>query len=163
MKPPVTIITLFFICAIFFFLGFLSYSKFYHIVLPNVEGIQYKMNLGELGYNQDIFAVISAVIPLLLFFTWQLIPLYNNDKKTFSALVVVICMALAVYIRYKILVSEFTEMVESSTNKMSMIAVPFEQLAFEWYLAGGLLVGCIISFMAFHNKLVRRQFIFRGE
>jgi hypothetical protein len=163
MKSLVNIVTLFFVCAIFFFLGFLSYSRFYHIVLPDVVGIQYKMDLAAIGSNQDLFGVIAAAIPLLLFFTWQLIPLYNNDKKTFSVLLVIICIVLAVYIRYKILVSEFTKMVESSSSKTSLIAIPFEQLGFEWYVAGGLLVGCIISFMAFHNKIVRRRFPVHGN
>jgi hypothetical protein len=162
MKSTATLIKLFFLCAIFFFLGFLSYSKFYRLVLPGVEGIQYKMNLAEIGNNQDMFAAITAMIPLFLFFTWQLIPLYNDDKKTLSVLIVLLCLSLSTYIKYKILVADFTEMVESSSSRTSFIAIPFEQLGFEWYLAGGLVAGCLISYLAFHNKMVRRQMVIHG-
>ncbi len=165
MKSPSAIITLFFLCAIFFFLGFLSYSKFYSIVLPAVDGIRYNMNLATIGNNQDMFAIVSALVPLLLFITWQLIPLQSTDKKTASAFVVLICMALAIYIRYKILLSTFTEMVQSLSNKYTSlgIAFPFEDLDYEYYLLGGLICGCIISYFIFHNKVVRRTIFIGGD
>lgn len=161
MKSPAAIITIFFLCAIFFFLGFLSYSKFYGIVLPAVDGIRYNMDLAAIGSNQDIFATVFALVPLLLFITWQLIPLQSTDKKTASAFVVLICMVLATYIRYKILVSHFSEMLKSQTNKYSSlgIAFSFQDLNYEFYLLGGLIIGCIISYLLFHNKVVRRTIL----
>lgn len=70
---------------------------------------------------------------------------------------VVICMAGAVFIRHKLLAADFTNLAESASDKMYAFPVPFEQLAFEWYLLAGLITGCFISFMAFHNKIIRRQ------
>lgn len=161
MKSPVTIIIVFFLCVILFFLGFLSYSKFYHIVLPDVTGIQYKMDLAAIGDQQNMFAMVFAAVPLLLFFTWQLIPLHSNDKKTATVFIVIISMVLATYIRYKMLVSSFNEMLDSSTGRYtgSRISFPFEQLDFELYLLGGLMAGCIISYLLFHNKIIQRTIL----
>lgn len=157
MKFPSLILTVFFLCCIFFFLGFLSYSRFYHIVLPDVSGVQYQMDLAEVGEMQTTFAIVTALIPLCLFITWQLIPLYSDDKKTFTAFIVLICMVAAVYIRYKILVSHFEELVQSVTDKTNYSGVKyaFNELGFEYYLLGGLLGGCIISYLFFHNVIKR--------
>ncbi|MES2850521.1 MAG: hypothetical protein V4685_15785 [Bacteroidota bacterium] len=164
MRSPAVIITIFFLCAIFFFLGFLSYSKFYGIALPAVDGIRYNMDLASIGSNQDMFAFVFALVPLLLFITWQLIPLQSTDKKTASAFVVLICMALTTYIRYKMLVADFNEMLQSQTNKYSTgITFSFQDLNYEFYLLGGLLVGCIISYLLFHNKVVRRTIFVGGD
>lgn len=153
-------ITLFFICAVFFFLGFLGCAKFYRIVLPDVPGIQYRMDLAQVISNQDFFSVIIAAVPLLLYVTWQMIPLRNIDKKTLSVFIVIICMAGTVFIRYKILAADFTNLAESASYKMYAFSIPFEQLEFEWYLLGGLITGCCISFMAFHNRIIRRQILY---
>lgn len=157
MKPVSTLITLFFVCAIFFFAGFLLYPKFYTVFLPDVEGIQYQMNLAGLIKNQEIFAAVISAVPLLLFLTWELVPLYNGDKKTLSVLIVLICMIVGVWIRYMILVDEYTNMVESLSNRIYMVPVSFDEIGFEWYLAGGLLAGCIITYLSFHNKVIRRR------
>lgn len=162
MKPAYTIIMLLSACTIFFFMGFLFYPTFYQFVLPAVDGIQYRMNLAEMGDRQDIFGLVMASIPLLLFLTWRLIPLYTIDKKNLSVLVTIICMTLAVYMRYKMLENEFAGMVESASNRLYAISVPFEQLQFEWYLLGGLISGCIVTYLAFHNKVIRRPLLFQG-
>lgn len=93
MRPISDFITLFFICAVFFFLGFFGYAKFYRMVLPDVPGIQYRMDLAQVISNQDFFSIIMAAVPLLLYVTWQMIPLRNMDKKTLSVFIVIICMA----------------------------------------------------------------------
>jgi hypothetical protein len=159
MKPVSSFITLFFICAVFFFLGFFWYANFYRIVLPDVQGIQYQMDLAQVISDHYFFAVIMAAVPLFLSITWQVIPLRNIDKKILSALMVLICMAGAVYIQHIILVSEFTTLAGSASNNMYDIAVPFEQVAFEWCLLAGLVAGCIITFLAFHNRIIRRQIL----
>ena len=165
MKSPTNIIVLFFICAIFFFLGFFSYTKFYGIVLPGVDGIRYNMELDAIGSNQDMFATVFAFSPLLLFITWHLIPLHSTDKKTTTVFIVLLCMIGATYIRYKMLVSHFNEMVESQTNKYSSLGIsfPFQDLNYEFYLLAGLIVGCTISYLLFHNKVVRRTVFIRDD
>jgi hypothetical protein len=162
MKPPYTIIIIFFICAIFFFLGFFGYTKFYQIVLPNIIGINYLMDLSQLEKNQTLFAFVFAAIPLLLFFTWELTPLHSLDKKTTSLFVVGICMVLATYIRYKILVNHFEEVLQSPTGRYSAttITYPFEEINYEYYLLGGILMGCIISYLLFHNVVKTRTVYF---
>lgn len=160
MRSISDFITLFFICAVFFFLGFLGYAKFYRIVLPDVPGIQYRMDLAQVISNQYFFSIIMAAVPFFLSVTWQVTPLRNMDKKTLSVLIVIICMAGAVFIRNKILAADFTNLAESASYKMYAFSIPFEQLEFEWYLLGGLITGCCISFMAFHNRIIRRQILY---
>ena len=157
MKFSSLVITVFLLCAIFFFLGFFSFSKFYNMVLPDVYGVRYQMDLVAVEDTQTVFAIIAGLMPLLLFFTWQLIPLYSTDKKTSTVFIIIICMALAAYIRHKMLVSHFEEMVESLTNKNAGPSVPFsfEELYFEYYLLGGLISGCVISYLIFHNKVIK--------
>lgn len=162
MKPPYSIIFIFSICAIFFFLGFFNYAKFHQIVLPNITGINYQMDLSQLENNQNLFAFVFAAIPLLLFFTWELTPLYSLDKKTTSIFIVGICMVLATYLRYKILVSDFDDILQShaGASLATTITYPFEEINYEYYLLGGLLMGCIISYSLFHNVVKTRTVYF---
>lgn len=48
-------ITQLFFGAVFFFLGFFGYAKFYRMVLPDVPGIQYQMDLAQVISNQFFF------------------------------------------------------------------------------------------------------------
>ena len=116
------------------------------------------MDLAAAGDTQTMFSIVISIIPLSLFFTWQLIPLYSADKKLSTVFIVVICMLLATYIRYKILVSYFDELVQSVTNKNAgpSVQYAFNELNFEYYLLGGLLGGCVISYFLFHNSIKRR-------
>ena len=157
MKPGHTIAALFFLCTLFFCTGFLLYAEFYSWWLPDIDGIIYQMDLTGLVNNQETFAAVTAAMPLLLFLTWQLVPIYSSDKKTLSALIVLFCMFMAVFIRYKILVAEYSQMVESLNSNRYPVSVSFEQLGFEWYLAGGLLTGCTITYLSFHNIVIQRQ------
>jgi hypothetical protein len=159
MKFPSLIITIILLCAIFFFLGFLSFAKFYNIVLPDVYGVQYQMDMAAVENMQTIFAIVTGLVPLCLFITWELIPLHSSDKKTSTAFIVLIFMAAAVYIRYKMLLHYFEGLVQSLTNKASTNGVkyPFGELGFEYYLFGGLVAGCIISYLVFHNVVKRRS------
>ena len=159
MKFPSLIITIILLCAIFFFLGFFSFAKFYKIVLPDVYGLQYQMDLAAVENTQTVFAIVMGLVPLSLFITWGLIPLHSADKKTTTAFVIIICMAAAVYIRYKMLLHYFEGLVQSLTNKSSSSGVkyPFNELGFEYYLFGGLIAGCIISYLVFHNVVKRRS------
>jgi hypothetical protein len=151
MKFPSLIITIFLLCCIFFFLGFLSFSKFYHVVLPDIYGLQYQMDLADVGDMQTMFAIVIGIIPLCLFITWQLIPLQSPDKQTSTAFIVLICMAGAVYIKYKMLVHYFEGLVQSLTDKTSTSGVkyPFNQLGFEYYLLGGAAVWLYYIIPAF--------------
>lgn len=162
MKFPAAFINILFVCILFFFLGFIGYPSFYELVLPDLFSVKYQMDLVKLEDRQTLFAGVWALVPFLIFFTWQIIPLYSGDKKTFTVFIVIICMVLATYTRYKMLVYHFNKMADSFSDKSAYLSFPFEQLNFEWYLAGGLLTGCIISYLAFHNKVVRRS-IFIGD
>lgn len=163
MNSSASLIKPLFLCAVFFFLGFLFYPLFYQFALPGVTGIQYNIDLTTLGKKQDLFGMVIAMIPVFLLLTWRLIPLYDYHKKTFSALIVLVCMAFATYLRHKILAGDFTNMVQSQSDTSYMIDISFEQLDFEWYLAGGLVSGCLISYLAFHNTRVKRKQFVRIE
>jgi hypothetical protein len=165
MKFPSIIVTILLLCFIFFFFGFLSFSKFYDIVLPNIYGLQYEMDLAEVEDLQNWFAVVIGSVPVFVFITWELIPLRSLDKKIFSAFIVLICMLTAVYIRYKMLLHYFEGLVQSLINKTSVNAVkyPFSQLGFEYYLSGGLITGSIISYLIFHNVVKRKELYFRDS
>lgn len=128
-------------------------------MLPDIYGLQYQMDLAGVGDMQTMFAIVIGIIPLCLFITWQLIPLHSTDKQTSSAFIILICMVTTVYIRYKILVHYFEGLVQSLIDKTSASGVkyPFNELGFEYYLLGGLLCGCIISYLVFHNVVKRRS------
>lgn len=160
MKSPSFILIIFFICAVFLFAGFIFFAKFYNFVLPEVNGLKYQMDLAAVEDMQTRFAVVIGFIPLALYFTWTLIPLYSPDKKTFSVFIVFICMSLAVFIRYKILVNYFNDLIQSIAGNTvgTGIDFPFTELNYEYYLFGGLISGCVISYLVFHNVLVRRNF-----
>ena len=123
------------------------------------------MDLAEVGDLQNLFAVVIGSVPVLMFVTWELIPLRSLDKKISSAFIVLICVVTAVYIRYKILLHYFEGLVQSLINKTSVNAVkyPFSQLGFENYLSGGLIAGCIISYFIFHNVVKRKELYFRDS
>lgn len=159
MKFPSSVVYLFFICFIFFFIGFFTYTRFFEFLVPDIAGIKYLGELTSVWDNAVLFSVITAFIPAVLFITWGLIPLYSIDKKIFTVLITIICISIVIYIRYKILFNKFNGMVQSFSIKDNAASIVFSynDLNYEYYFGGGLIIGCIISYLAFHNKIIERR------
>ncbi len=159
MKFLSTVNILFFTCFVFFFVGFFAYSNFFEILIPGVAGIKYMGELTAVWDKAVLFAIITAFIPALLFITWGLIPLYSLDKKILTAFITIVCAVIAVYMRYKVLAGNLKEISNSFINKntTNSIVLTFNDLNYEYYFGAGLVTGCIISYLAFHNKTIERR------
>jgi len=153
MKSPNTIIIIIFTCMVFFFLGWFAFAKFYQLVLPGADSVTYQMDFEKLWDMKMLFGFAFAMVPLCLFLTWEWVPIEYADKKLSTAFVVVICMAVAVYLRRRGLVSYFDEL-QQSNQSISPVAFPFEQLYFEYYLMAGLAVGCLLSYLIWGRRTV---------
>lgn len=162
MRPPFFIIIFICTCACFYFAGYILYADFFELFLPAVDAVKFSVDMETLEGHHNTFGFVCALIPFCTYLTWQLTPLYTGDKRTFSGLIIGMCIFLAVYIRYKMLTKDLTGWVQSASDMNTSISYPFAALNYEYYIGGGLLAGCIISYLAFHNTLVRRP-IFKRD
>jgi len=156
MKFPGSFISIVVISLLFFAAGTYGYGYVYALLVPDVYGLQYTAGIESIEQKHLTFALIAAAIPVTVYLTWRLIPLYSADKKLFSVFIIALSIFLFVYLRHKNLLNSFKEMKESLINKTSgtIINIPLTELDFENYIAAGLIAGCLFSFLVFHNKTI---------
>lgn len=158
MKDPFFVIILICICACFYFLGYIFYFNFLSHFLPEIDGVKFNVQESELVYIHNSFGFVCALLPLSVYLTWQAIPLFSVHKKTLSFLIIYICISLSIFLRYKMLTNELSTLVQSLNSVGTVITFQFTALHYEFYIGGGILLGCIISYLAFHNKVVQRKY-----
>lgn len=156
MKFPGSLISVAVTSLLFFAAGTYAYQYVYAMLLPDVYGLQYTAPIESIEQKHFIFSLITAAIPVAVYLTWRLIPLYSADKKLFSAFMIALSIFLFVYLRYKNLLNSFEAMKESLIKKEPgpIINIPFTEMDFENYAGGGLIAGCVLSFLVFHNKTI---------
>ena len=140
---------------VLFVFTFTQVGFIFHLLLPKIENLHYQTT--EMGVQFKLSFYISIVIgliPILLYLTWRLTPITKLKSKTISGLIVIAMMALAVIIRQQLIKSTFNGLTNLKTASGETIynSFPIENLNFEYYLLGGLILGCVLTYFMFKGK-----------
>lgn len=107
-------------------------------------------------YTKLLFSLVLGLTPVFIFLTWRLSPIVSRNRKLASVLTVVLFMILSIIVRQQILISYFTRLTKSFNSALDKVNVsyPVDHFNFEYYLFGGLIMGCLISLFLLRQKRV---------
>jgi hypothetical protein len=134
----------------FFILGVAVYETFLALILPKSEHSGFSTNgLSTFLVQKIYFSVTLALIPVFLHITWRISPILSASQKIKSVSLVSICLLVSIILRRQIISSNLNSIHLSNDIANTF---PIENLHFHFYLLGGLLVGCLLSFLLFKQK-----------
>ena len=138
-----------------FILGFFTFSSLFEVILPKIDGGFYQVTEhGELFRTSIIFSLVLGLTPFLIHITWRYSPILNKKRKIVCVLTVVISMLIAIIIRQQMLKSYFVSQTNNFPPNIEKLhlSYPMKDVNIEYYLLGGLISGCLISFLLLRQK-----------
>lgn len=156
MKNKKTTLILTIITSIvLFILTLTQFGKLFEILLPKIENLQYQTS--EMGSQFRLvlfFSIVIALTPILLFITWRIARIEIIKRRILSGIIVIVLMILAIVLRQQLIKSTFKSLTNLKTQTGETIynSIAIENLHFEYYLLGGLILGCMVSFFVLKNK-----------
>jgi hypothetical protein len=134
----------------FFILGLMVYETFLDLILPKSAHSAFSTGgIGTRMIQQIYFSIALALIPIFLYITWRISPIITTPQKIKSLILVSICLVVSVILLRQIISSNLNT-IHLPTGVTNVL--PIENLHFHLYLFGGLLVGCLLSFLLFKQK-----------
>lgn len=154
-KQKTTLLLSILSAIVIFILTFTQIGFFFHLMLPKIENLHYQTTeMGEQFKLSFFISLAIGLIPILLYLTWRLTPITTLKSKTISGLIVIILMALAVILRQQLIRSTFDGLtnLKTPTGETISNSFPIENLNFEYYLLGSLILGCVMTYFMFKGK-----------
>lgn len=139
-----------------YILVFTQFLTIFTWILPKPEILNFDhFSIKALMRLAIYCAVILASTPILIVYTWKLGAITSLKNRLFSSLIVLGLMIASVIIRKISIENSLAkflnaqEHVEDSVSKYYYL----ENLNFEYYLLGGLILGCFLGYMIFRKKV----------
>ncbi|MDP2161033.1 MAG: hypothetical protein Q8K02_11160 [Flavobacterium sp.] len=123
--------------------------------MPKIENLQYKTT--EIGSQFKLalfFSIVIGLMPILLYLTWRLGRIEKTKRRMFSGLIVIFFMTISIVLRQQFFIRLTNLKTQSGETIYNSFGV--ENLNFEYYLLGGLVLGCIVSFFSLKDKEAKR-------
>lgn len=156
MKHPNTTIILTILVSIgLFVFGIFSFGNIYETLLPKVDNGFYQVTELDGQFKTSlIFSLVLSLTPIFIWLTWRVASITLIRNRIFSILTVVVCMILAILLRQQSIKFYFRGLSshENASSDNIRMNYPIDTVHFEYYLLGGLCVGCIISYFLFRQK-----------
>jgi len=146
-----TLILIIFTSLVLFILTFTQFGKLFELIMPKIENLQYQTT--EIGSQFKLalfFSIVIGLMPILLYLTWRLGRIEKTKRRMFSGLIVIVFMTISIVLRQQFIKLTFNRLTNLKTQTGETIYNSFgvENLNFEYYLLGGLVLGCIVSFFS---------------
>ena len=150
-----TLILTIFTSLVLFILTFTQFGKLFELIMPKIENLQYQTT--EVGSQFKLalfFSIVIGLMPILLYLTWRLGRIEKTKRRMFSGLIVIFFMTISIVLRQQFIKLTFNRLTNLKTQTGETIYNSFgvENLNFEYYLLGGLVLGCIVSFFSLKDK-----------
>lgn len=126
--------------------------------MPKIDGIKFLSGaINEFFIPMLQFSITLGVMPALLLLVWDKASIESTNRKIVSLVIILSSMALAVVLRYQMLIwhlkknrSSFEEFPIPGVDNQ----IPFwlENLKYEYYIFGGMLLGCILAYIILRKK-----------
>jgi hypothetical protein len=140
---------------VLFLVNFTQIGFIFHLLLPKIENLHYQnTEMGEQFKLSFLISLVIGLLPILLHLTWRLTSIATLKSKTISGLIVIAMMTLAVIFRQQLIKSTFDGLtnLKKPSGETIYNAFPIENLNFEYYLLGGLILGCVMTYFMFKGK-----------
>lgn len=146
---------------VLFILTFTQFGKLFDFLIPRIENLQYETTNMTSHFKIAIFlSIIIGLTPILLYLTWRLGRIEKTKSRIYSGLIVIGFMAVSVVARQNLIRLSLYGLtnLKTQTGETTYCSFAIENLNFENYLLGGLVLGCIVSYLFLKkqtsNKLI---------
>jgi hypothetical protein len=150
-----TLILAIVVAVILFISQCTSYGNIFQLLLPdNARGRLIATTMGGHFQVTLFFAAVVALMPILLCLTWFLARIETTKGRLTSAFIVLLFSVSALALKRKLVKSGIEYLISIETNSQGTVSasIPIDKLHYDYYLLGGILVGCIVSFFALKGK-----------
>lgn len=151
-----TTIALTFLTSLFLFiLTFSLFGNLFELLISKPENFQYQATRMRSQIKlRLLFSLAIGLTPIFLYLTWRIARIKTTKKRLYSALLVVAFMAASIVFRQQFINSEITRLANFETQPDATFntAISIEVLNFEYYLLGGLCLGCVASYFSLRNN-----------
>ena len=140
---------------VLFILTFTQFGKLLEFLMPRIENLQYQTTDIRSQFKLAIFfSIVIGLTPILLYLTWLLGRIEKTKRRTYSGLIIIGFMTISVALRQYLIKLSFNEMtnLKAQTGETIYGSFDIENLNFENYLFGGLILGCIVSYLFLKDK-----------
>ena len=140
---------------VLFILTFTQFAKLFQFLMPRIENLQYQTTDIRSPFKLEIFfSIVIGLTPILLYLTWRLGRIEKTKRRIFSGLIVIGFIAISVALRHYLIKSSISGLTNLKTQTGETIYRSFaiEDLNFENYLLGGLILGCMVSYLFLKDK-----------
>lgn len=154
-NTAIKIILLILSSLVLLYLGMIFNGYILEPILPLTGGVTYRVNTVQAPfYSVFIFSIVLALIPLLLFVTWEVAGIQAFKHKLISVAIVITCSLLAIIIRRQMIKLELKSSISKNNFQGNQydISFPLDNVYFEYYALGGMITGCLIAYFIFKNK-----------
>ena len=141
---------------VLFILTLIQFEKLFLQIIPRIENLQFQTtNIGSQFKLGLFFSIIIGLIPILLYLTWRIGRIEIKKRRIFSGLIVITFMTIAIIFRQQLIKLKFQGLINLKTQTGETIynSLNIEDLHFEYYLFGGLILGCIVSFFSLKTNI----------
>lgn len=140
------------VSIIIVFLGVYFFSYYYDFLLPGVEGTDYQViDFNGPFMNSLFFSMLVALIPIASVLTWKAARMTELNKRIWTVVIITICVTLGIIVRYQVIKSYLLGLKKNDSDIVEII-YPVNQLNYEYYMIGGVCVGCLISYFLFRPE-----------
>ena len=140
---------------VLFILTFTQFGKLFEFLMPRIENLQYQTTDIRSQFKLAIFfSIVIGLTPILLYLTWRLGRIEKTKRRIYSGLIIICFMTISVALRQYLIKLSFSEMtnLKAQTGETIYGSFDIENLNFENYLLGGLILGCIVSYLFLKDK-----------
>jgi hypothetical protein len=140
---------------VLFILTFTQFRKLLEFLMPKIENIQYQTtDIGSQFKLALFFSIVIGLTPIFLYLTWRFGRIEKTKRRTYCGLIVIVFMAISVALRQYLIKSTFSGLtnLKSQTGETIYSSFATENLNFEYYVLGGLILGCIVSYLFLKDK-----------
>lgn len=152
-KTTIILTTILFIA--FFLLGMLSYSSFFFLTLPRIEGVVYHANSVTGGFTMPlIYSLTLAAIPIATILLWKRAKIHSATKRILVPMVFFICIVIAIWLRQYNLTTEIkksaeiTQSLNEQTKDNIKTTISLDNLDIEKYMLLGLFAGIVVVYFS---------------
>jgi hypothetical protein len=156
-KTTIIVTTILFI--VLFLVGMRSYSSFFNLTLPKIDGVVYQANSVAGSFAMPlIYSLTLAAIPVATILLWKKANIHSATKRVLVPLVLFICIAIATLLRQYMLrteikkVADVTQSINDHTNENIKTAISLDKLDIEKYMLVGLIAGIVVVYFTMRPK-----------
>lgn len=150
-KGAITLLLIIFTSLALFALTIFQFNKIFEFLFPKNENVLYMTNSLHSSFSLAfVVSIAVALVPILIYITWRVAPISTVKNKLLSGLLIFFFMILSIVIRQQTI--KFYSQLSNPKDGKPKIVYPIEKANFEYFLFGGLVLGCVLSYVTLRDK-----------